>query len=95
MPKYFFDFRDGGRDRGFDGEGLELVDADRAKREAMLAVTQVIQLEETLDDRRIVECRVRDSKGAEVYSVSLGYQGRWARADKKQVESGSVSKIRH
>ena len=95
MPKFFFDFRDGGCDRGFDSEGLDLIDAERAKREAMVAVTQIIQLEASGDDRRVVECRVRDSKGAEVYSISLGYQGRWAPEDKRQVECGSVSRIRH
>ncbi len=94
MPRYFFDFRDGGRERGCDSEGLELVDAERAKQEAMVAVSQVMQLEASVDDRRVVECRVRDSRGAEVYSVSLGYKGSWAGNDKGQVRSGSISKIR-
>ncbi len=60
MPRFFFDFRDGGCSRGFDNEGLELVDAERAKREAMVAVTQVMQLETLDNDRRVVECRVRE-----------------------------------
>ena len=95
MPRYFFDFRDGGRERGFDSEGLELVNAERAKQEAMVAVSQVMQLEASADDRRVVECRVRDSRGTEVYSVSLGYKGSWAGDDKRQVQYGSISKIRN
>ncbi len=59
MPRFFFDFRDGGYSRGFDSEGLELVDAEHAKREAMVAVSQVMQLEAPSDDRRVVECCVR------------------------------------
>ena len=94
MPRYFFDFRDGGRERGCDSEGLELVDAEHARQEAMVAVSQVMQLEVSADDRRVVECRVRDSRGAEVYSVSLGYKGSWAGNDKGQVRSGSISKTR-
>ena len=88
MPRYFFDFRDGGRERGCDSEGLELVDAEHARQEAMVAVSQVMQLEVSADDRRVVECRVRDSRGAEVYSVSLGYKGRWVGSDCR-VQNGS------
>ena len=95
LPRYFFDFRDGGRDRGFDSEGLELVNAEIAKQEAIVAVSQVMQLEATADHQRIVECRVRDSRGAEVYSVSLGYKGGWVGDGKRHVQYGSVSKIRN
>ena len=77
MAKFFFDFRDGSR-HTCDGEGLDLEDTDCAKREAMVALAQVLQLEETADDRRHVECRVRDGSGSEVYRVSLSYNGKWA-----------------
>ena len=78
MPQFFFDFRDGGRDRGLDREGLDLADEGSAKNEAMTAVSQVIQLETFDDDRRCIECRVRDGRGREVYKVSLTMTGKWA-----------------
>ena len=83
MPRFFFDFHDSGRDRGADSEGLDLENEEIARKEAMVAVLQVLQLEETDDDRRRVECRVRNDSGKEVYKVSLSLEGVWA-SDKIQ-----------
>lgn len=77
MPRFFFDFCDGNRQTR-DQEGLELENAERAKQEAMVALVQVLQFEESDDDRRSVECRVRDGVQGEIYNVSLTYNGRWA-----------------
>ena len=62
----------------------------------MVAVTQAMQLDALDNDRRVVECRVRDSRGAEVYSVSLGYKGIWAGKEEKPVQfrsDASASKL--
>ena len=92
MPKFFFDFRDGAR-RTRDAEGLELANAESAKREAMVAVAQVLQLEESDDDRRVVECRVRDSRDNEVYRVSLAFNGAWAGDESRHPRLRSISRI--
>ncbi len=91
MPKFFFDFRDGTR-LTRDAEGLDLVSAESAKREAMIAVTQVLQLEESDDDGRVVECRVRDSADMEVYSVSLAFHGAWTSSQSHYPGLRSVSR---
>lgn len=76
MPRFFFDFRDGSR-RTCDLEGLELESVDQAKREAMVALTQILELEYRCDDQRRVYCRVRDESGREVCAVSLSFHGEW------------------
>ena len=86
MPKFYFDFRDGDRHTR-DSEGLELASAEGAKREAMMAVSQVLQLEESDDDQRVVECRVRNDWGGAIYSVSLGFRGTWSSGEKRLAKS--------
>ena len=76
MPKFYFDFRDGGR-HTHDSEGLELESAECAKREAMTALSQLLQLEGRDDDQRIVRCHVRNDWNIEIYNVLLGYNGTW------------------
>lgn len=88
MPQFFFDFRDCGRDRGTDRDGLDLPDQDSAKKEAMTALSQVLQLEDSDDDRRCVECRVRDGMGREVYKVSLTLTGKWASGEARSPKFG-------
>ena len=92
MPKFYFDFRDGDR-QTHDREGLELASPERAKREAMIAVTQVLQLEECDNDQRVVECCVRNDWGAAIYSVSLGYKGAWSLEKDGQTKLGSTSRF--
>ncbi len=92
MPRFFFDFRDGAR-QTYDREGLDLASAERAKREAMIAVTQVLQLEVSEDDQRIVECRVRNDWGAAIYSVSLGYNGSWSQGEDRPTRLLSSSRF--
>ena len=82
LARFFFDFRDGNR-QTYDREGLDLENTERAKREAMVALTQVLQLEEGENDQRHLECRVRDGAGGEVYKVVLRYNGRWASDDEQ------------
>ena len=92
MPKFYFDFRDGDR-QTHDSEGLELASAEGAKREAMMAVSQVLQLEESNDDQRVVECRVRNDGGAAIYSVSLGYHGSWSTDKDRRAKFDSTSRF--
>ncbi len=92
MPRFFFDFRDGAR-RTRDAEGLDLTSAESAKREAMVAVAQVLQLEESDDDGRVVECRVRDSNDDEIYRVSLAFHGAWTTGETYRPGLRSVSRI--
>ena len=92
MPKFFFDFRDGAR-RTRDAEGLDLANAESAKREAMVAVVQVLQLEESDDDHRVVECRVRDTADHEVYSICLAFHGEWATDERHHPRLKSISRI--
>ena len=90
MPKFYFDFRDGVR-QTHDSEGLELDSAECAKREAMTALSQLLQLEERGDDHRHIECYVRDDWNIEVYSVSLRYKGTWRTQQRRPFDSRLVS----
>ena len=92
MPKFYFDFRVGDR-QTHDSEGLELESAERAKREAMTALSQLLQLEERDDDQRVVRCHVRNDRNLEIYNVSLGFRGSWQMHRLRKPQSPSTSRF--
>ena len=92
MPKFYFDFREGGR-QTHDSEGLQLDSAECAKREAMTALSQLLQLEGRSDDHRYIECYVRNDWNVEVYSVSLSYKGTWRTPQGRPFDAHSSSRF--
>ncbi len=73
MPRFYFDFDDGGGGSILDNEGEELPDVDAAQREALAALGNVAReyTRHSADGR--VSVRVRDDQGA-VLQVSATFE---------------------
>ena len=75
MSRFFFDFDDGDRHTR-DPDGLDLVDLQTAKNEAVTALSQILLFEQAKGDQRAIECHVRNEAGEQVYCLALSLQGR-------------------
>jgi hypothetical protein len=76
MPRYFFDFADGGSHR--DDVGTECATLDGVRKAAMAALPAIAKEQIPLSgDHRSFTVVARDEHGAAIYAATLTYVGLW------------------
>ncbi|GAN46021.1 hypothetical protein ABID82_001679 [Methylobacterium sp. PvP062] len=76
VPRYYFDTCDGD-DAISDDEGIDLPDAESARRAAIGVLPDMARDKLPDGDRRIFAVSVRDADGSVVYSATLALTGEW------------------
>jgi hypothetical protein len=76
MPRYFFDFTDGGFS-GRDKFGAKLPDVDAAAREAVWALANISKDVRQHYQDRVLALDVRDHNGETVLNVTLRLEVTW------------------
>lgn len=77
MPRFFFDIDDGVKSYEGDDAGVELADAEVARREAIATLAEVAVEVLPDGDRHSLKARVRDESERLIYEATLTLDGGW------------------
>lgn len=77
MPRFFFDIDDGVSSDGRDEAGVELTDAQAARREAIATLVGIAMEVLPNGDHHTFSARVRDANGRQIYTTTLTLDGSW------------------